>query len=160
MSSSNPTNTLKAPSQPITAIKARLSMKPPAVKAAIIAKRANGEDTTKIAKDLGITRNTTRKIIAESNIDRLIESAEVGAAHLIHKSINVLDQRLDKCSESAATFILSNTVFSDRYSKQGKAIAGDTVVQLAINNLINVPQNNLEKAEETPQLRDNGANKL
>ncbi len=134
-SQNSPVQQLEAPIRTISPAKPSKSIKAPAVKAAVLVSRANGKAKREIARELGIGRPTVDKIIKEANLDQIMESGELGAFGMIHKSLDVLDQRLTKGSESAATYLLSNTLFSDRYSKKA-APPADVVVNLAIQNLI------------------------
>lgn len=129
----------------IPPLKQRKSRKAPAIKTSVIVQRAQGKAKSHIARDLGITHNTVNRILEESDIERQLSSGELAAFQLMHKSLNVLDKRLDKESESAATYLLSNTLFSERYSKKGQVAPSDVVVNLAIQNLIN-PAPQVEKA--------------
>ena len=119
--------------QPTTAPKLRKSRKAPAVKTAVIAKRAQGQSITNIARDLRITRNTTRTIIAESDIDRQIQSGQLQSLSLIPKALKVADMRLEKGSETMAIEVLRQSIWPLN-AKQGKA--GDPGLTVAINQLM------------------------
>lgn len=111
----------------------RKSRKAPAVKTAVIAKRAQGQNITSIANDLGITRNTTRSIIEESDIDRQLESGQLQSLSLIPAALRVMHDRLAKGSENAAIKTLEATIWplQSKTSKQQ-----DPGLVLAIQNLM------------------------
>src|SRR5260370_26447593 len=92
-------NSQQAQSEAISAPRQRKSRKPQAIKTAVIAKRANGENITSIANDLGITRNTTRGIIAESDIDRHLQTYQHQSMELIPEALRVMRVRLQANSE-------------------------------------------------------------
>src|ERR1700681_1555762 len=81
--------------------------KPPAVKNEIVARRMQGQSKAMIARELDVAEHTVTSILPPTDIDAWIQDGRLSVARLIPKSVNVLDQRLDKCSESAATTILS-----------------------------------------------------
>ena len=85
-------------SQPSIAqtVQPKRSNKAPAVKAAIIAKRANGEAKRKIARDLGISSPTVDVIIKEANIDQQIASGKLLCAPLIPKAVTAIETQLGK----------------------------------------------------------------
>jgi hypothetical protein len=82
------------------------SRKPPAIKNEVIARRVLGQTKTRIAKDLGIAINTASSIIDLSGVDRMLDSARLGCAGLAQKAVTVVDEKLDKKSESAAFRLL------------------------------------------------------
>jgi hypothetical protein len=149
-------NSLVQQLEPARAKKPRKSTKAPGIKAAVITSRVQGKSKRSISMDLGITRNTVDTILEESNIEQHLISGETTAFGLMHKSLDVLDQRLSKGSESAATYLLSNTLFSERYSKKATPPA-DVVVNLAIQNLIqpSTTTNSDIPAESQPETRAN-----
>lgn len=85
------------------------STKAPALKNEVIVRRAMGQSKSVIAKQLKIAPNTVASIVALSNIDDMLESGRLSVHQLIPKSVNVMDERLDKGSESAAIEILRGT---------------------------------------------------
>lgn len=128
------------------------SRKPPAIKTAVILKRANGEDKTKIANDLGITRNTVRAILEESDIDRHLESGQIQIVQLIPEAIRVAKHRLAQNSENMAIKLLENTVLPIQ-GKAGKA--GDPALVLAIQTLmgnvtVHTQEHTIESTQDKP----------
>jgi predicted transcriptional regulator len=82
------------------------SIKPPAVKAAVIAKSIAGESKTQIAEDLGITRNTVYSILDEAQLNELVLQGKSGLYSLIPKSVRALELALDKGDTTEAKIIL------------------------------------------------------
>jgi hypothetical protein len=128
---STPTDTLPAQPQAIPAYKPRSSRKAPAIKRSVLAKRVQGQNITSIANDLGITRNTTRTIIAEANLDQIMQDGQVETLRRIPAALRTLDVRLEKNSENAAIWLLDKCF-------DGKKIAGkqEPGLTLAIQNLM------------------------
>jgi len=111
--------TLPQPAKPKLPSK---STKPQAVKTAVIAKSLDGQPKRRIAKDLGITTNTVRSILKESQIDSLLEAGTIQCARLIPKSVEVINRRLDKDSETAAFRLLEGIgVLGPNATKQGSS---------------------------------------
>lgn len=123
------------PAEPNYSKSQRKSRKPPAVKTAVIAKRAQGQNITSIAKDLGITRNTTRTIIQESDIDRQIQSGQLQSLDLIPEALRVARVRLGKDSETMAIEVLRQSIWPLN-AKPGRA--PDANLTIAIQNLMQV----------------------
>jgi hypothetical protein len=129
-------------SQPIPAYKKpyppRKSRKPQAIKTAVIAKRANGENKASIARDLEITPNCVTAICEESGIDRHLESSRLQSLELIPEAIRVARVRLSKDSENMAVKVLENTIWplNAKTSKQP-----DIGLSIAIQNLMQVQTN-------------------
>ena len=63
---------------------------------AIIARRANGQRITQIAKDLQISRTTVYKVLAESKVDEDMKSFRPRAIELIPKAFCAIEKTLDK----------------------------------------------------------------
>lgn len=82
------------------------SIKPPAVKAAVVAKSMAGESKTQIAEDLGITRNTVYSILNEAQLNDLVLQGKSGLYSLIPKSIRALEKALDRGDTAEAKVIL------------------------------------------------------
>lgn len=144
-------------SQPIRATKPRRSNKPPSVKTAVIAKRIEGLPKLQIAKDLEISRPTVDAILAESNLDSLMEDGRIQAFRRIPAALQTLDVRLEKNSESAAIWLLDKC-----FDNAGKgAKPHDQGLTLAIQNLMgNIQVNQQVQASEpqpNKQLSDSGS---
>lgn len=120
-------------SQAIPATRPRRSVKPPQLKAAVITRRVQNQSKRKIAKDLGITRNTVATILEESHIEQHLQAFQVESVGLVPASLQVYRDRLAKGSEFVATKVLENTIWP-LTSKAGKA--GDPGLVLAIQNLM------------------------
>jgi transposase-like protein len=139
------------------AYKPRTSRKAPAIKRIVLAKRVQGQNITSIANDLGITRNTTRTIIAEANLDQIMQDGQIETLKRVPAALKTLDTRLEKNSENAALWLLDKCF-------EGKQIARviEPGLTLAIQNLLgNVQVNggptattttNSALAEKTPQI--------
>jgi len=130
-------NGLHAHPQPIPASKTRKSRKAPAVKTAVLAKRVQGQSITNIANDLGITRNTTRAIIDESNLDQLMEDGRIQTLNRVPAALKTLDVRLEKNSENAALWLLDKCFDSKQVASKPdpalvlniQALMGNVTVQ-------------------------------
>lgn len=107
--SNTPQNTLQSDLQPIPARKPRKSIKPTSVQAAILARSAMGETKTQIANDLGISRTTVHTILSSSEIEREVILGRSRVVQLIPNSIDVIEKKIEKGSETAALAILRGT---------------------------------------------------
>jgi hypothetical protein len=87
-------------------VQRKSSMKAPVIQAAVIARRSIGQSKKKIANELGIAQNTVTSIIGLNSIEDHVEAGRLSIAGLIPKSVNVIDYRLDKNSETAAFKVL------------------------------------------------------
>ena len=125
--------------QPLPAKKPRRSNKAPAVKAAVLISRANGTDKRKIARELGIARQTVEAIIEEANLDQSLESGRIQSATLIPEALRVARFKLSQNSENMAIKVLENTIWPLDSKVSSRAMNADSVLNLAINNLIQVP---------------------
>jgi hypothetical protein len=102
-------NTLPSDSQPVPAKKRRKSIKPPNVQAAILAKYSMGESKTKIAKDLQISRTTVWELLKADETERIVLEGRSRAIGYIHKSLDVIENRLNKNDGSVAISLLRGT---------------------------------------------------
>lgn len=116
--------------------KGKTSNKPPAVKAAVIAKRTHGETKTQIANDLHIARQSVDTILAEANIDEQMTSGLILASGLIPESIRVVKHRLAQNSESAAFGILNPLVLNRVSERPGAKMQGDIHLQQALSIIV------------------------
>lgn len=132
------TSTVPVPgvSSPVQPRKPRRSNKAPSVKAAVLIQRANGNQKAQIARDLKISRPTVDAIIEEADLDVQLSSGVLQSVTLLPEAIRVAKHRLSQNSENMAIKVLENTIWPlDR--KNGKpGGTHDTLVQLAITNLI------------------------
>jgi len=86
------TETLTAGPQPV--VKLPVSNKPPAVKAAVIARRTAGHGITQIAKDLRVSRPTVYKILAESQIDDQLSNWNERAKCVVPLAFDAVEHQL------------------------------------------------------------------
>lgn len=95
-------------SQSVPAKKQRTSIKPPALKQAVIAKAMINTSNRQIARDLDIDASTVKAILSASEIQAHVQ--EVRSAFIVNndlwKAKKVICAKLAKNSESAATTIL------------------------------------------------------
>lgn len=85
------------------------STKSQVTKTAVLAKAVLGESKSQIAEDLGITRDTVRRILDESELATLVAEGKTGVYQLIGKSIKAFEHALDKHKTAEATVILRAT---------------------------------------------------
>ena len=130
--------------QAIPAPKVRRSRKAPAIKTAVVLKRANGEPISHIARDLGITHNTTRGIIEEMDVDRQLQTYADQSLELVPEALRVMRVRLLANSENAAIKTLESTIWP-LTDKRGKG-TGDQKLVFAIQNLMG----NVQVVENKP----------
>ena len=138
MSTNSQTPSQDAPpsdSQPIPAYKKpyppRKSRKPQAIKTAVVAKRANGQNKASIARDLQITSNCVTAIIEESDIDRIMQDGQIQTLSRVPAALQVLDVRLEKNSENAAIWLLDKCFDAKNASRKP-----EPGLTLAIQNLM------------------------
>ncbi len=139
---SSATDTLQGQPEPIPALKIRRSRKAPAIKTQVIIRRSQGEDKTRISKDLGIARNTVTRILDESNVEQTIEANRAASLGLIPAAIRVAEHRLSQNSENMAIKVLENTIWPLN-AKQSKS--PDIGLTVAIQNLMQVQAPQLDK---------------
>ena len=72
------------------------STKPEPVKAAVISRRVLGDSKMKIARDLGITTNTVRRILTESEMIEAVQDGRSRAIGMIPKALDAVEAGLDK----------------------------------------------------------------
>jgi hypothetical protein len=134
-------------SQPVPARKFTRSRKPPAIKTAVLTRYSQGQDKASIGRDLGITRNTVRAIVNESDLDLHLSVNQTVSLELIPEAIRVAKVRLSKDSENMAIKVLENTIWPLN-AKTSKP--HDQGLTLAIQNLmgnvqVNAPATSTEQ---------------
>lgn len=87
----------------------RRTNKPPVVQAAVAAKRLAGDSKAKIARDLGLHRETVRVILDDAELDTLVKRGRSGVRQLIDKAVHVYDVHLDSLNHTVATRVLEGT---------------------------------------------------
>lgn len=115
-------------------VKPRRSNKPPSVKASVVAKRVNGQSISAIARDVGISRPTVYTILDESDIDKVMADGRLGAMKRVPQALDVLDNRLDKNSESAAIWLLDKCF--EGKQETGKRMSGDVTLNQTLQVLL------------------------
>ena len=95
--------------RPWSEVKMRPSRKPPQVQAAVFIKSMNGENDTKIAKDLGISRQTVIKILNDEELNKLAQAGKQGIYELIPDSIAAYAHHIKNKSIPEATTVLRAT---------------------------------------------------
>jgi hypothetical protein len=122
-------------------IKRKRSIKPPAVKNEVVARRSLGQTKTQIARDLGIAVNTVSSIVALSDIDAIMEDGRLGTMKRVPQALKTLDVRLEKNSENAALWLLDKCF-------EGKDLGSKRMVgDVTLNQTLQV----LLRADETPK---------
>lgn len=124
---------------PITAKKLRRSRKAPAIKAEVITRRIHGQSKRSISRDLQITANTVDTILEESHIEAHLKLGQQRTAGLVSSALDVIEKRLAQNSENAAIKLLDATIWPLQ-ERAGRA-KPDTILNLAISNLIAAPSN-------------------
>lgn len=84
------------------------SVKPPHVQAAVIAKKALGESTLGISRDLGIARGTVDSILESCNFAQMVQDGLIRVHRMIPKACDAFDHALEKNDVALATVILRN----------------------------------------------------
>jgi hypothetical protein len=98
--------------------------KPPAVQAAVLVKALNGESNTQIAEDLGIHRHTVRAILAQPELDKMVQEGKTRLHQLIPKSLDSLEYALNKHKTPEAILILRATsVLPSEQEGSGAAVS-------------------------------------
>ena len=103
------------------------------VKTAVVAKALAGECNAKIARDLGMTRNTVRVILDESQLTEIVNRGKSDITQLIPKSVKAIDGALSK--KSPDTFVARWLL-----EKTGVAVEqkSGTPINLAVQIITNV----------------------
>lgn len=84
------------------------SIKPQVVKAAVLVKTLAGQTKTQIANDLGMTRNTVRAILLESEFERITEQTRSDVQRLLPKGILHIERELDNDKPGAGFRLLED----------------------------------------------------
>jgi len=79
------------------------------VQAAVTARAIAGQSKRKIARDLKIARNTVTGILAESELNQLVQEGKTGVYSLIPLAVNTYRYHLGKKSHPVATRVLEGT---------------------------------------------------
>lgn len=145
MSQDNAVSVLEAPKR--TNYRPKTSRKPQAIKTAVIAKRAQGETTTKIARDLGIAINTANGIIEQSGIEKILEGYKTESIGLIPEALRVARVRLAGNSEAMCVKVLENSIWPLDTKGNSSKMSGDTILQQTIQNLI-MPASRAQETSE------------
>lgn len=95
--------------QPIRATKQRRSLKDPVVKQAVIAHALLGANNSQIAKHLDIDRSTVKAILSATEIQQQVELGRSRAISLIPRSLDVIENRLEKNDGNVAISLLRGT---------------------------------------------------
>jgi hypothetical protein len=133
----------------------RRSRKPQAIKTAVVAKRANGQNKSSIARDLQITTNCVTAIIEESDIDRILQDGQIETLRRVPAALKTLDIRLEKNSENAAIWLLDKCFDSKKIGR-----TPDAGLTLAIQNLMGnvtvaTTSNSVASSAESTSTSDN-----
>jgi len=141
----------------IQPVKRRKSIKAPMVKAAVISKRTQGHNISSIAKDLGITRNTTRTILAEANFDQEIEAGRISCVKLIGKGAQAIEKAFDRGDGALAVRMFEGLGILGNSTKTGnKAMQADLHLQQAINVLIQPHATPSKRSNDVQVIESNG----
>lgn len=85
------------------------STKSEVTKTAVLVKTVAGESKSQIARDLGITRDTVRNILDESELAKLVAEGKTALHGLIPKSLAAFDYAITRHKIPEATIILRAT---------------------------------------------------
>jgi hypothetical protein len=83
------------------------STKPAVVKAAVIIRAAAGRSKKRIAKDLGLSRNTVSSILNEAEVSTVIEQGKSDVLRMVPKATEVFNHALDQNNTRVATSVLT-----------------------------------------------------
>jgi predicted transcriptional regulator len=96
-------------------------------KTAVLAKTMAGESKSQIAEDLGITRDTVRRILNESELANLVLEGKTGVYMLIPKAVKALEKALDKGDTGEAKIILRSVNILPSEGEGGSAGSAVTI---------------------------------
>jgi hypothetical protein len=109
---------------------ARRTYKSPVVQNQVLARALAGQSKRRIARELGVARDTVTNIQNLGQIGPLLEEARAQCVALIPKAIEVVDKCLDKESEGAAFRVLEGTgVLGDNHATPTYSIENDAALQ-------------------------------
>ena len=83
------------------------SRKPPAVKAAVIAKYVEGKQKASIARELGVDRETVTRILNEPDIRDAVDASRRRVLELLPKAESAVEMQLDKGDDRRTPLALS-----------------------------------------------------
>lgn len=120
----------------------RKSIKSPAIKAAVVAKRTLGETKEQISQDLGIAKGTVDVILNEAQLDNLLLQGKSGIYRLIPKMVNTMERALDwpnieVAADNAVILLKGIGVLADKENSKGAA-----PLQVQIINHVPRPERN------------------
>lgn len=123
--------------QAIPLRKVKHSRKAPAIKTAVILKRASGQAKSHIARDLGITHNTVNAILEESDIERHLSTGQQLCVGLIPKGAQAIEKAFDRGDGALAVRMFEGLgILGSENFKRGSLMKADVHLNLAIQNLI------------------------
>ena len=112
------------------------SNKPPAVKAAVLARYVAGDSKSKIARGLHIDRETVTRILSEPEYREAIEASRSRCVELLPKAERAVESQLDEGDGDLGLRFLEKTgVLQAEASAARFALQSNTTLQLAIQML-------------------------
>lgn len=129
------------------------STKPIPLKMDVISRTTLGHSKTKIAADLGITRNTVCAILKESNFEADYAGGRFGVKSLIFDSVEGLEHHVSKKSLKACTYVLDNTIFKEESGS--RTFSANVQVNVAIPRAKVLVNNMPEEQKAVPQIASN-----
>lgn len=110
------------------------STKPPAIKAKVIALYAEGQSKARIARKLGIDRETVTRILDEPEIKEAVEASRSRCIALLPKAEQAVERQLDEGDGDLALRLLEKSgVFA---GEPHFSFHDDSQLQIAINTLL------------------------
>jgi hypothetical protein len=118
----------------------RKSHKSPSIKAAVVARRVQGESKSKIARDLRISRNTVTGILEGSDIEQFLEAGRDQCARLNPKAVRAVEKTLDKGDGALGLRFLEGVgVLGPESSRRPAGMFPDVALMQSINVLLGNP---------------------
>lgn len=109
------------------------SRKAPAVQTAVIVRRTQGQHISRIARDLGMGRNTVKRIIKQTDLDQALLSGREHVARIVPLALDGIEAHVRKGNLTACLEVAKNTVFP---LNQKPFKGADVELNVAIQNLI------------------------
>jgi hypothetical protein len=124
----------------VAVVKKRKSNKSPSEKAAVIARRVQGETKTKIAADLHMAHNTVTTILEEADLDEQILAGRASCVSLIPEAVTAVQYGLRKGDGNLGVRFLEGVgvIGDDRQRRPSSGV--DAQLFVSIQNLIQPPK--------------------
>jgi hypothetical protein len=116
------------------------SLKPPAVKAAVALKRAEGKSKAQIAREMRIDRETVTRILGEPAIKEALEASRSRCMAMLPKAERAVERQLDTGDGDLGLRLLEKSGVLTRPAEPPQQQMGSIHLQQLIQVLLHPPE--------------------